>query len=45
MDSRLGAGNCRQIETDWERLRDVRDKIRRVYYRGSGPRRKDRVDA
>ena len=45
MDSRLRAGNCRKIETDRERLRDVRDKVGRVYYRVSGPRRKDRVDA
>ena len=45
VNSRLGAGNCREIETDRERLRDVRDEIRRVYHRGSRPRRKDRVDA
>ena len=45
VNSRLGAGNCRKIEIHRERLRDIRNKIRRVYHGGSRPRRKDRMDA
>ena len=44
VNSRLGAGNCREIEINRERLRNIRNKIRRVYHRGSRPRREDRVN-
>ena len=45
VNSRLGAGNCREIKIDRERLGDIRNKIRRVYNRGSRPSRKDKMDA
>ena len=45
MDSRLGAGNSRTLESERKGLRDIMNELGGVYYRRSRPKGGERIDS